>query len=269
MDISGLPQAPMLAFLFFVFIYVACLGFSFALQRIPSIASAVTTQSDRFGCIDGLRGVLAIGVMCHHSYTAMIFFRSGEWKWSNSSVLNHLGDSTVGIFFLITSFLFTHKACRKDVNWFALYRARFARLAPLYFIVVLYVFIACFVLSELRINEPPQLLISEALQWLSFVIFGRPDVNGLLDTWHLIAGVNWSLAYEWQFYLFAVPAIHLIYRFTGPRGLLIAAVALFCLFRVYAAVHNLTPGRALFSSYFAAGCVVALIAGHPQVSLFF
>ena len=266
MDISGLPQAPIIAFLYFVSIYVACVGFSFALQKIPSVASAVTAQPDRFGCIDGLRGVLAIGVMCHHSFTAMVYFRSGEWKWSNSPVLNHLGDSTVGIFFLITSFLFTHKVCREDVNWVGLYRARFARLAPLYFVVVLYVLIAAFVLSDWSINEPLQSLISEALQWLSFVVFGRPNVNGLTDTWHLIAGVNWSLAYEWQFYLFAVPTIHLIYRFAGSRGLLIAATAVLCVCRLYAAVHNPAPGRTLYYSYFAAGCIVALIASHPQVS---
>jgi peptidoglycan/LPS O-acetylase OafA/YrhL len=269
MDISDLPQAPALAFLYFIATYAVCFGFSFALQKLPSVSCAVTTQPNRFGCIDGLRGVLAIGVMCHHSFTAMIYFRTGEWRWSNSSVLNHLGDSTVGIFFLITSFLFSHKVCRENVNWTALYRSRLARLVPLYFLVVLYVFVASFLLSGWRINEPINLLISEALQWLSFVVFGRPNVNGLPNTWHLIAGVNWSLAYEWQFYLFAVPAIHLIYRIAGARGLLIACVVLICVSRIYAGFHNSPPGRTLFYSYFAAGCVVALIADHPKISLLF
>jgi peptidoglycan/LPS O-acetylase OafA/YrhL len=266
MDIADLPHAPITAFLYFGCVYSLCFGFSLALLRIPWIASAVTAEPGRFECIDGLRGILAVGVMCHHSFTAMTYFRSGEWKWSTSPVLNHLGDSTVGIFFLITAFLFTRKVCRNEVNWSALYRARILRLAPLYFLVVLYVLIASFVLSDWLLREPVQSILSEALQWFCFVIFGRPDINGLSDTWHLIAGVNWSLAYEWQFYLFAVPAIHFTYRISGARGVLTAAIAVFCLCRFYGAFYNPPPGRTLFYSYFAAGCIVALIADHPNLS---
>jgi peptidoglycan/LPS O-acetylase OafA/YrhL len=132
----------------------------------------------------------------------------------------------------------------------------------------LYVLIASFVLSNWLVHEPLQSLLSEAFHWFCFVIFARPDINGLPETWHLIAGVNWSLAYEWQFYLFAIPAIHLTYRISGTRGLLIAAVALFSLCRIYAAFYNLPTGRTLFYSYFAAGCIVAIIADHPNVSVF-
>lgn len=260
---NSLVQSPILACLYFATVYSVCFVTAYVLFGFPLVASSATTQQDRFGCIDGLRGVLAIGVMCHHAYTATIYFRTGSWWWSTSPILNHLGDTTVGLFFLITSFLFTRKACRSDVDWAALYRSRFVRLAPLYLLVVAYVFVASFIISDGAVREPMQSLASELLQWASFVIYDRPNINGVEGTWRLIAGVNWTLAYEWLFYLFAIPTINFTYRLAGPRGVFIIAAVIFLICRFCATFGSSPIGDPQPLSYFALGSVIALVSLHP------
>ncbi len=209
MSPSQLEFFPFLAVAYAVSLYAVTLVFAAILLRLGSFKEALTLSPSRYGSIDGLRGILAVGVFVHHSFTAYGYFAHGRWAWSSSAVFNQLGQTTVALFFMISGFLFTIKAMSPKVDWKALYTSRIARLFPLYIIIVCIVFLAIFILSGGVIRESARDIAREFGLWLCFA---RPNINAYPKSWTLIAGVNWSLAYEALFYLFGVPLLHLVSR---------------------------------------------------------
>jgi len=139
--------------------------------------------------------------------------KGGGWQYGANPLLNQFGKSGVAMFFMITAFLFTRKAMsRSDINWRYLYVSRLKRLFPLYFMLVTFVFMSVFVADDFTLHKSVSDSVFDYLQWISFVVFGRPDINAMKDSALIIAGVNWSLKYEVLFYIFAIPAIHLLSR---------------------------------------------------------
>jgi peptidoglycan/LPS O-acetylase OafA/YrhL len=229
------------------------------LVRIKPVRQALTSAENRYGSLDGLRGILASGVFIHHSVTAYLYFTTGQWKWGENSILNQLGQSTVALFFMITAFLFTLKAESLKINWKALYISRIARLLPLYAVVVALVFVVVFAITDWQLRESLWTVVKEFFIWITFLVFKpvAPDVNGFTMTWTLIAGVNWSLRYEVIFYVFAVPVLHAAAKLLPIRmrlAIALAAMGSFFLLR-----WNNAPigGSSLHIAHFLAGVVVA------------
>jgi hypothetical protein len=126
--ISNIRASAILASIMFLLFYITMLFLAKLLHNNSTIMMATTRANGRYGALDGLRGVLAYGVMAHHSVTAFVYFNTGDWSWSHNPALNHLGQSTVAMFFMITGFLFTEKCSAQTVNWRSLYISRGARL---------------------------------------------------------------------------------------------------------------------------------------------
>lgn len=181
----------------------------------------------RFASIDGLRGYLAFFVFLHHSSIWYFFLRTGQWKVPPSNLYTHFGQSSVLIFFMITGFLFFSKLIdgrTKSIDWGKLFVSRFLRLVPLYLLVV---FLLCLVVAYLSngiLNEPLSKLLNKALQWLGFTIFGAPNLNGISPTFIIVAGVTWSLPYEWLFY-FSLPLLALTVRVIPPLPYIVLSIA--------------------------------------------
>jgi len=99
----------------------------------------------------------------------------------------------------------------------------------------------------------------ELASWLLFVIPGRPDINRLPNTWTLIAGVNWTLEYEWYFYL-ALPLLFWPLRLlSGPKGARLALGGFTTILLIGVLRRRdivLTP---LYVLHFSAGIVAALV----------
>lgn len=246
-------------------LYAAMLAVAALLLRLPSVGAAVTPLSGRYGTLDGFRGVLAAGVFIHHAFTAFVYFTQGRWDWSHSALLNHLGQTTVALFFMITGFLFTLKAVSPRVDWRGFFLSRMARLFPLYAVVIGLMFVLVFHLSGWQLREPVGVVLKELVQWLAFVCFGRPDVNGLPMTWTLIAGVNWSLRYEVFFYIVAVPLLNLLARLLPARALLVgAAVALVALLVLRGSGRVASP-HLLYVAHFVCGILVAAAYREPAL----
>jgi len=160
-------------------------------------------HTQRFITIDGLRGYLAFGVYLHHSMIWYFYLKSGRWELPQSSLFTHLGQSSVALFFMITGFLFFSKilnARLKPLDWIRLYVSRVLRLTPLYLVAVLILLSVVAALSGAVLRVQEEELISQIFKWLSFAILGTPNVNGVADTSIIIAGVVWTLRYEWVFY---------------------------------------------------------------------
>lgn len=182
---------------------------SLATAKLILRFSAAPAQQGRFVTVDGLRGFLAFFVFLHHAAIWFFYTKTGEWAPPPSNLYENFGASSVALFFMITAFLFYSKllhARAKGMDWARLFISRIMRLVPLYFFVMLLMLIVVGFLSEWQLSDPAIKLIKGSVKWLGFSIFGEPDLNGIVGTRFIIADVNWSLPYEWLFYL-SLPVI--------------------------------------------------------------
>lgn len=181
----------------------------------------------RFATIDGLRGFLAFSVFMHHNVIWFVYLRTGQWVAPQSALFRHFGESAVALFFMITAFLFTTKVLNsreRPIDWTRLYVGRLTRLFPMYAVAVTVVWVMAWLLTGHARNVGWGTLLDEFVHWLAFTIRDHPDVNGLAGTSILIAGVTWSLPYEWWFYL-SLPFLALVLRRRPPATwLLLGAV---------------------------------------------
>lgn len=220
---------------------------------------APAAGSNRYTAIEGLRGYLAFGVFLCHASIWFFFVRHGRWEVPPSALYTHLGQASVILFFMITAFLFFSRLldARADphvrrMDWTHLFASRVLRLVPLYVVAMglLFGLVAASTGFELRV--PVSQLLTGALQWLSFTTLGAPTLNAYADTSIVIAGVTWSLPYEWCFYL-ALPlmAVALGQRVPGAAWLAVGLGLLLAL-----RLHT-----DLFAN-FGGGIVAALLVRH-------
>lgn len=211
-----------------------------------------------FATIDGLRGHLAFAVFLHHGVIWHAYLRTGVWTAPASPFYNQLGQSSVAMFFMITAFLFTGKllgSTERPIDWLRLYTSRVLRLTPLYLVAMAMLIAVCGTLTDWHRQVPARELRQALRHWLGFTIGGSPDINGVPNTFTLIAGVTWSLPYEWLFYL-ALPCLALAMRRQAPRWL--AALTLLGALGIWS--HH---KQAIMLLAFAAGGVAAWLARLP------
>ncbi len=197
---------------------IAAIALSFLTSFLLSKKFGAPSEQGRFSSIDGLRGYLAFCVFLHHSSIWYFYLRLGQWKVPPSNLYTHFGQSSVAFFFMITGFLFFSKIIegrKKDIDWTRLYVSRVLRLVPLYLIVMSALLVIVAYLSNGLLTEPITTIMKELVRWFSFTILGSPDINGIARTVTIVAGVTWSLPYEWFFYL-SLPLLALTVRAIPP-----------------------------------------------------
>ena len=225
---------------------------------LPRCAEPSEAQR-RYSAMDGLRGYLAFFVFLHHSAYWYGDLHSGEWSTSSSLVF-HLGKSSVLLFFMATGFLFWSKLLHdrtQPIDWTRLYVSRVLRLAPLYWFVTLLLFVVVAQQSHWTLVDSPFKLAQGSLRWLVFNIFDGGDLNQVRETWRIVAGVTWTLKSEWFFYL-ALPAFGLLIGRRPPIGYLLMSFAV------------LAAGLSTFASMrqlaaFGAGMVSAWLVQSPTI----
>lgn len=198
---------------------LVCLGLALATAAGLVCRVGAPPGQGRWVTLDGLRGLLALFVFLHHACVWYFYVRTGHWEVPPSLLHAHLGLSSVALFFMITGFLFFSKLLDgrlRPIDWGRLYVSRVLRLVPLYLAVMAALFATVLVLSRGSIQEPVTLLLKNSLKWLGFTIHGIPDLNGITPTYVIVAGVTWSLAYEWLFYL-SLPVLALLVNAATPR----------------------------------------------------
>jgi len=210
---------------FFVVIAIALIAIDIFNRFIK-----ISIPKGRYSSIDGLRGYLALFVFIHHSIVWHFYILTGNWAFPPSNLYNHLGPTSVGLFFMITSFLFVSKlidAKHQSIDWIRLYISRIFRIIPLYAFIFFIVFIIVMTMSQWRLIEPIEEVLYECIQWLCFI---QTEINGYPETRLIVARVIWSLAFEWMFY-FSLPllAIFLLKIRVSILTLLISLIFL-CVF---------------------------------------
>lgn len=230
----------------------------FWLRKLLPIASA----SGRNVAIDGLRGYLSLGVFLHHAVIWFFYLKTNEWKLPPVSVYTNLGTICVSLFFLITGYLFVGKiidARGRSIDWIYLYTSRILRLTPLYLCVIIILLFTVGVLSKWTLREPLYLTIKQIANWAAFSAIQAPDVNGVKRTWILMAGVTWTLAYEWLFYL-TLPALAILFRLKVPILALFGCTAI----AIVIVVNKVDP--LLFPISFIGGSVAAYLTRQARLA---
>jgi len=164
---------------------------------------AVPAVPRRNGTIDGLRGYLALGVVLHHSAIWYFYAQGEKWQLPPSAFYTHLGQSSVALFFMITGFLFYGKvldAGDQGLDWSRLAVSRVLRLVPLYVCAIGSMLLVVLAMGSFELHDSLFTLAKGVVHWLLFTLTYAPDLNGLTGTGRILAGVYWSLPYEWYFY---------------------------------------------------------------------
>jgi peptidoglycan/LPS O-acetylase OafA/YrhL len=211
----------------------------------------------RVDSIDGLRGYLALFVFIHHAAVWRGFLENGVWENPASVLYANLGRGSVMLFFMITGLLFFSKllnAREGSLDWVRLCVSRFLRIVPLYALVLTVICGVVFGLSSWQRRVSLWDLAEALLRWASFT--GSPDLNGFADTSRLVAGVTWTLGYEWAFYA-SLPVFAVLMGIRVPAVLSVAALG--CL---GGAAINLSP---VCWAPFVPGAVAAWAVRSPRV----
>ena len=170
-------------------------------------------NSNRYPIIDGLRGYLAIFVFIHHFVVTWYWKVSGGWGRPPETFFHNIGKVGVILFFVTTGFLFASQLLRQQfrVNGFDLMVSRFFRIVPLYFFVICALIFIVFLESDWQLHVEPEVLLSEVNKW---IFFNGELINAFSETRRVIAGVDWTLKYEWIFYV-ALPLLAWGIRWSG------------------------------------------------------
>ena len=236
---------------------IVCVVLALATAYLLVMRQGNPITHDRYASLDGLRGYLAFFVFLHHSSIWYFYLRFEQWKLPSSNLYTHFGQSSVAFFFMITGFLFFSKLIdgrSRAIDWERLYVSRFLRLVPLYIFAMFIMFLLDAVVSNGVMNEPFAVLAKSAMRWLGFTILGSPDINRVPHTSTLVAGVTWSLPYEWFFY-FSLPLLALVVGVKAPLPYILLSITTALLLVLW---HPTTHHLASFAGGIAAAFLVRL-----------
>lgn len=205
-----------------LFIIMACMVLVMP-SRLWAFLDAPPSQSGaRHISLDGLRGFLALAVVMHHTSITYGYIQTGIWQLPPSPFYSLLGQVGVAVFFMITAYLFWGRLLDEGspINWVALYCNRFFRITPLYLVAVAFMFSVVAYRTDFRLNVPVTQLVQQLFQWiLPSIIKTPPDINSYASPGLILAGVTWTIYYEWLFYL-SLPLLAVAARSRSPAAFL-------------------------------------------------
>lgn len=189
------------------FAAILCVAILIVLPKrlFASLDNPVT--GGRLETLDGMRGFLALAVFGHHAAITYGFLTAGVWQLPPSGFYRMLGQTGVSFFFMITGYLFWNRLLTsgQSIDWRGLYIGRVFRIGPLFIAAALVAIAISFHRTHWTLNYPVKDVAIQIIQWFSLGLYGQPGVNGY-NTGMLMAGVTWTIYYEWLFY-FALPAL--------------------------------------------------------------
>lgn len=161
-----------------------------------------------------LRGIAAFGVLLFH-----FSFIGGPDVQVDGPNPFRFGSAGVDIFFVLSGFVMWHVTSNQSVDMWTFWKARFVRIAPLY-----YLYTALFALV-LFAHEGYVFPLSDVLLTLLFIPFTNSHVHQPVP----ILGAGWTLNYEALFYLLFGCSLVLPRRAWRFATLTAALAALICL----------------------------------------
>ncbi len=226
---------------------------------------AATRHGGRVATLDGLRGFLALAVFSHHAAIYHVYVADGRWLPPSSRFHAMLGQVGVALFFMITGFLFWGKllAERGRPDWRRLYIGRVFRIGPLYVVAIAMLIVIVFARSGWQLHGTLFGLVKGCAWWLALGALGPgPDLDRLADTWIILAGVTWTLRYEWWFYA-ALPPMALVVRAGGrwPALSCLGGFVAGCVATALTATDAVVALPVVSATLFGAGALAASVPG--------
>ena len=217
-------------------------------------------RQGRHTSLDGLRGFLAISVLFHHFIITWYWKTDGKWTSPPEDYFENYGKVGIALFFMISGFLFISKLihANEKINWFKLYESRLFRILPLYIFVLFLITLVVFSKSNYELNVSFLDIIKQYFYWGIFL--GR-DINNFPNTDLIIAGVDWTLRYEWLFYA-SLPLLSIIFIKLGKIGGLILFISCVLLF---IKPLDLSPFQPSLLIFFAFGGLAAFTNKKIQI----
>jgi peptidoglycan/LPS O-acetylase OafA/YrhL len=166
---------------------------------------------DKTKYLDGLRGVAASLVALNHAPLVIINLlhvpQSFYFPLKEAAIFGFLGSVGVQIFFCITGVLFAKKILfSSEIDWTSFFKKRLLRVVPAYVVAsLLALVIVKFYTHHFRIMD----VIRGAPNIFAFGLMQLPNINEF--NLNRLLGVNWSLAYEWRYYV-TLPIIFVMIR---------------------------------------------------------
>lgn len=240
--------------------FFVCLTAVLLIIMMPAFTGAdapPNQHAGRLATLDGLRGFLALAVFFNHAALYHDFLPTGLWKPPPSQFYVLLGQVGVAVFFMITGYLFWSRMIveRGQPDWVKFYVGRLFRVGPLYLLAVLIMLAIVLARTGLQPRVPALELTGQVGAWLMLGIAPECDVNGYDGTSLILAGVTWTLRYEWMFY-FTLPVAALAAR-TAWMHLPFTLIGLASCLLYVSRDAMISHISVLFSSFFLFGMTCA------------
>ena len=253
---------------YILFFVAALLPFWLASKRKCELIADSDYKDPGSDNINSLRGIAAILVALHHAVFAWNYYHNGHWSLVEGNnffsqgmnypliTLASFGYIPVMLFFMITGFLFANHSIKNNgIDIPSFYYKRFCRLVPQYLFVTVIVLFVTYAMG----TKPATTFIDIFRFILSWLTFGfvepvsfSPNYRGSL----IVAGVIWTLAYEWMFYLLFPSIVAFIFLFRNKVLCMAVAIAIIVLFCKTGIVNE---KNATLTLCFAFGILAALV----------
>ncbi len=219
-----------------IIIFTALILFTYYLTGKSSFYSNILQSGacrNRYTYLDGLRGVLALGVFFCHSVISYYFYISGKWEIPPMKFVTIMGELAVVLFFMITGAVFWSKILSErpfDVTTF--YISRFKRILPMYLVSLMFSLMVIIISSKFNFKGDIYYVLNQ-LRLLLIFDFKEYTGIGFLNEDIRIQSVYWSLRYECIFYIF-FPLLTVF-----KKNLKFFFIAIFFLFLIFFSAHIL------------------------------
>ncbi|MFA5216014.1 acyltransferase family protein [Sulfuricurvum sp.] len=152
--------------------------------------------------IDGLRGLLALGVFVAHAAISYRYYQGIPWQLPIENFYTMIGEGSVLFFFMITGFLFWNMIIRYRgvLNPWVFVQHRFLRLAPMFIFSFILIQLVAIYFSEYSLYT----LAGRSGEYLVHILHFDGislDITEIPNKLLINASVYWTLEYEWKFYL--------------------------------------------------------------------
>jgi peptidoglycan/LPS O-acetylase OafA/YrhL len=226
-----------------------------SLDQPPSSGRARSTS------VDGIRGFLALSVMIDHAVVTHRWLMTGEWIVPPGKFYDQLGTLSVAVFFMITGFLFWGRMFRAHgkIDFLSLYINRLFRIAPVYLLAISLMVLIVFARTDFVLRQPIPDLLSAIGEWAALGLLQWPDFNGYGGAALILAGVTWSLKWEWYFYF----SLLITGWFADRAAVWLPAMVLPA---SLAAAHFWPAHQWYFATLFACGMLVSAFQDSPLPS---
>lgn len=192
---------PLLVFLAFLVVIGEAFILSVSLSKMGGIFATAVARGEKLATLEGLRGILAFSVVVHHGCCWYYYSRFQVWDTGHSIIFARLAAFGVIQFFYISGYLFWRKLMRQgNISLSRFYLSRLIRIGPVYYVCVGAAILIGLAVTGFTLRVGAGDLARSVGSWLLFCMGGRPSVDGA-DTARITAGVTWTLAMEWGFYL--------------------------------------------------------------------